>query len=217
MYISYIIEDFVTTVKEKLPEFHYLKKHFYDPNLDFDSRLRSYLVRIDVAEVEAGERDWIGICWNRGVIADAPELQDRKFEVIQRDLVNLTGKAYDVKFAKVPFSVAYFSNSLDYIEDFEETHYLEFNKLFTHKVLLPIFGWTEVAFTELSLGDVQKLDRDEKGTIVELSFSFNAIFPIAKAIKSKDSLPLIGEEIDPITGLPTGKPKIRTSIHFEVI
>lgn len=217
MFISHIIVDFLDQVKTELPDYNYLTEEFYDPNLDFDNRLRSYLVKIDGTQLQGSEEDWIGICWNRQVITDAPELQDRQLTVAEKNLSTATGNLYKVKFAKVNFSIAYFSNSLDYMENFEEEHYITFNKLANKQVILPIFGKTDISYTELNLGDLQKLDRNEKGSIAELSFSFSAIFPIAKKIKDKQNVPLIGEALDPITGLPTGKPKMNVSLHFKIL
>lgn len=221
MFINKVIEDlFVNLVNDISINqytgeyFNYFPEAIFDPNLDFDNKIRSYLVSNDQSKEDLitkytnlyNNKDWLGFVWNRSVIQEA-DIQLREFDYVDLDPINYKGDLYKYSLAKVNVNIALFTNSLSYLEDYEEIFYQTYKKVNFTKVEFPIMGFCDVAWTEISLGDINKLDRQDKGTIAELPISMSIIFPIVKLIQSNK----------PVIGLDSNnKPKIKVQYLMSV-
>ena len=221
MFINKVIEDMFINLVNDIPinlstgnYFNYFPEAMYDPNLDFDNKIRSYLVSNDQSKEDPitkytnmyNNKDWLGFVWNRSTIQES-DLQQREFDYVNLDPINYKGDLYKYSLAKVNINIALFSNSLSYIEDYEELFFQTYKKTHFTQVEFPIMGFCYVAWTEISLGDINKLDRQDKGTIVELPISMSITFPIVKLIQANK----------PVIGLDSNnKPKIKVQYLLSV-
>jgi hypothetical protein len=211
MFIQLAVRAFRREIRKRLPNFKYLKRDFYDPNLTFDTRLREYQVSIDEKFLPNSE-DWIGIIWNRDGVLPTDKPQGRpNFCIIDKNLTSNTATTYPVKWAKFPLSFSFFANSPLYLENFEEEIYFEFQipEDRMRNVDLPILGETNIILSEITVSPPQKLERQTKGTLIQLPMTFSMTAPIVQISKKEENLPLILDvpfdiELDPEATLGQG-------------
>ena len=229
MFITPAVMGFINSFPKRITEINYLPKSFYDTELSFDKRIRPYLVRYDHEYLDPVtkknklyvDKDWIGIAFNRGVLQTNQNIQPRTLEAIIKNIPNLNANLYDIKLSTVEINVSIYSNSLLYLENYEENLLFEYDKNIIESVYLPLTVdtsvipnvrqkvLTEVSYSDINISNIEKEDRDDKGTIASLSLSANANFLVTR-LKTKN-IPLIG-----LQGSSLTTPNINTQIFFEI-
>lgn len=207
------IEGFFSFVKTLVPlktndnpdGFYFLPKYLFDSTLDFENELKRYTVKNNTA-LNLQNINWLGIVWKRGVITDSNKtLNNRKLSVLRSNLTDPTqpkGTFYRFSMVQCPFTVRFFSNNLDYLEDFEEYFFNFVKDQTTFNVLFPQMSaseTTKVLISELKLNDVLKINRGDSGDICYYEISFNLHYPITLDTRLGEKS-LIGQgKIDIIT------------------
>lgn len=191
MFTKTALQGYFNLVKNKIPQeslsnpdgFFYLPIEIYDPDLDFEQELKSYLVQNNQS-LRLSERPWIAIVWNRGVLEfNQDGTNQRRAELLKRNITNPlepTGTKDIYKSALCPFNIVYYSNSLDYLETFEEYMHLFLKDVTAYQVNFTNISSspTSVAIKNFTVEDFTKESRENQGEIVRLSTSLELAYPI---------------------------------------
>lgn len=196
MFAEPIIANFLTKLKQTLNEFQYLPKEYWSPGLEFDERLRSHIVKLDVVQ-GLETKKWIGLVWNLDP-SQTPEVMGRPYIAVDRDLLHLTGSKYDVHGKAQSFNVAAFSSDPYYCLWFQEMFGVKYDRSVMLNVLFPppmkALGVFPLNILDIKVTGFEKIGREEKGSLTKVSFSFNAIVPY---VRLREEGKLIGRVTDP--------------------
>lgn len=180
MYISYVISSSLNEIQNRIPSFNYLPKKFYDTSLDFSKKTRRYYVKIDNIFLNPSNKNWIGMAWNREGLSNAEVMHNRRFLAGEENqTINTNIDTFEFRYSKISLSLALFSNSLDYLENYEEYFYV--------KVMMPSqsfninfgdLGNHNIYCNNISLSGVEKLDIENMGNLCQTNVSFDLTFPV---------------------------------------
>lgn len=163
--------------------FFYLPQEIYDPSLDFEKELKSYLVLNNKA-LNLSITPWIAIVWNRHALKPNPDtLANRSTPVLRRNLTNVAepkGQLSKLKEMACPLDVVYYSNSIDYLETFEEYLHVRLKDITAFDVLFPSLSSSpfKVAIKEFEIEEFLKEERTQEGEICKIETSLDLCYPV---------------------------------------
>jgi hypothetical protein len=173
-------------------------KHIYDPNLNFDSKLRENIVFQDIAIKEKEDSsNWIAIVWSREQLVSIKRRKDIYEPNVLRNKRNLESVLYKHKNADLTLNVNFICSSISLCEDLEEhilTHPFEQN----FPVEFRHLGTFDANIQTFDITGLSEENYDSFGSIVTLSTTMLISFPLVIAEVSEnpeDYKKLIGKII----------------------
>ncbi len=188
MFLSYAVEKFLDNFEVetgfnflRFAEDHKHSYYFFDPGLNFDTRLRERLAKLKFADKQD---DWIIVMYNRSQMSQL-SVQSRQFPVVYKKISNATGHKYHSKFQSCQLDVVFFSNNPYYLESFEEVAVIKYDRSYMFEALytIPVGDSSEVMNFKIWADNIEpssfeKLSIDDRDSICFTRWSLKINFPV---------------------------------------
>jgi hypothetical protein len=184
MFSKPVRDAYFTQIRDRLAAFTILSKIFENEELDPDTDLIPWIVKND-KESNLSKNPWIGILWKRGPMEEDTEgFGSRRTMPMAPDTSNPDNPVatdYKLRYGKVNYEIAYFSNSPDYLELFEASLFALSNGQESLDVIYTYINPTvpvKVKISEFKFLEFNKEKRPERGTLIKSISSLNFTYPV---------------------------------------
>ena len=187
----------LTTTRFDGSSFNFLPEKFHDPTLDFMTRLHRYTSE-QGETLNLNNVPWIAILWTRSPVGEATiqtQYKKKQFVIFNGNNTTPEYNCYKFRLCAVKMACVFYSNDPDYLEEFEESAFLDIPYNFPLPVIYPNIHATKAFTAQITNHQhtsVIKEPRDNSGTLSKLQTEcvFNYVIPkfetIIKGVKEID-------------------------------
>lgn len=196
-----VIKGVINYIKSQTQEFNYIMEEFYSPEQGFTETLARKLAKKSNQEKD---ENWIAMMWNR----TKPEPMSHRpkiFKVIgpawfnnlgdlvdQEEAVNDNNEIrpgysckscdYRATWVQSVLELDFIFNSIDWASYFEEIFTLKVYMSKSITVPLPVIGNTVIHLDEIAMGEIDKFDRLQQGTLLSVPVDIVMTYPTIIAL-----------------------------------
>lgn len=174
---------------------------FYDPQLDFESRLHYKLVGVNYPQ---RKNPWFVITWNFGNGILKSNLTNRKFDTAEVTTPTGENVKFDFIDTELELTLCFNSNSLQALVDLQEV--IRIGRREKHTIdSLPhsILDHFTISQELIDVGNIAKASRD-RSTLCTLTLTFKLSYPVIGNVISTDGIGIIKEfDVEGYGGIDT--------------
>jgi hypothetical protein len=204
MFQTLIHNAFFKQLKATYPELNILPEAIYDPELSFDLDAKSYLVRAifpdsvnDIIKKQLPNKPYILVVYSREQLQKSKYINEQNFKLLDKNIILGETDKYSIQFVNCTYHYVLISNSSYYLETFEWKFNLRQRKSdYIYQVDFPksstsidIGGKWDLGIDDFYVNKLEKMKRENYGSLVQLGLSYAVDFPIYEI--EETALPLI--------------------------